>query len=122
MSLQPDAAEVMRKRLQTDLRVALKARLALDVAVLRVLIAALDNAGAVPVAPEGLAPRHEVERRQIGFPEVQSILWREYEAHRTAAEEFARLGRDEDSGRARREMAVVSHYLSVPTQRSGEHG
>ncbi len=111
---QPDAAEIVRQSLQADLRLAMKSRLTLDVAVLRVLIAAIDNAGAIAISPQSAPRQSEVERRRLGFGEVQAILLREYETRRTAASEFSRLGRVAESERASLEMAVVSRYLSLP--------
>jgi uncharacterized protein YqeY len=112
MSGETDPAEAMRSRLQADLRAAMKARAASDVAVLRRLIAAIDNAGAVPLAPKSEPLQHEVERRRLSAGDVQAILRREHEALRDAGEAFARLGRSAQSDEAAREMAVVSRYLS----------
>jgi uncharacterized protein len=112
MSRQPDTAEAMRQKLQTDLRAAIKGRQALDVAVLRGLIAAIDNAGAVPFAAKSEPPQHEVERRHLDSGDVQAILRREYEAHQAAASEFARLGRSVESEQANFATAIVSRYLS----------
>jgi uncharacterized protein len=114
ISRQPDAAEAMRQKLQTDLRAAMKGRQALDVAVLRGLIAAIDNAGAVPLAGKSEPPQHEVERRHLDSGEVQALLRREYEAHQAAVSEFARLGRGAESEQARFATAIVSRYLSSP--------
>ena len=117
VSEEPDAAEIVRQRLQADLRLAMKGRLALEVAVLRVLIAAIDNAGAVALSPTGAPRQSEVERRRLGFGDVQAILLREYETRRRAASELSRLGRVVESERASLEMAVVSRYLSTSTPR-----
>jgi hypothetical protein len=114
ISRQPDPAEAMRKKLQTDLRAAIKGRQALDVSVLRGLIAAIDNAGAVPLAAKSESPQHEVERRHLDAGEVQAVLRREYEAHQAAASEFARLGLSVESERANFATALVNRYLSSP--------
>jgi uncharacterized protein YqeY len=114
-SQEPDAAEIVRQRLQADLRLAMKGRLALEVAVLRALIAAIDNAGAVALSPNSAPRQSEVERRRLGFEDVQAILLREYETRRTAAGELSGLGRVVESERASREMVVVGRYLSLPT-------
>ena len=114
VSEEPDAAEIVRQRLQAHLRVAMKGRRALEVGVLRTLIAAIDNAGAVALPPKGTPGQSEVERRRLGFGQVQAILFREYETRRTAAMEFSRLGLVVESERANLEMAVVSRYLSLP--------
>ena|ERR1700733_13371222 len=49
----------MRQKLRGDPRAAIKGRQTLDVAVLRGLIAAVDNAGAVPLAAKSEPPQHE---------------------------------------------------------------
>ncbi len=116
ISRQPDAAEAMRQKLQTDLRSAIKRRQALDVAVLRGLIAAIDNAGAVPLAAKSEPPQHEVERRELDSGEVQALLLREYEIHQAAASEFARLGCSVECERANFATAIVRRYLSSPPQ------
>lgn len=112
MSLnQPDAAERLRQRLQADLRVALKARNALEVADLRHLIAALDNAGAAPLpAPSESGPT-EVERRRLDDDDAKAILRREHENSRNAAAELARLGRTGEAKRAEASLAVIDRYL-----------
>jgi uncharacterized protein len=109
-----DAAEAMRQRLQADLRLAMKGRVALDLAVLRLLIAAIDNAGSVPLSPESGPRQYEVERRRLSGKDVAAILWREYEVRQAASKEFARLGLSMESMQAAREMAVVGRYLSKP--------
>jgi uncharacterized protein YqeY len=113
-SEEADAAEAMRQRLQADLRLAMKGRMAFDVAVLRVLIAAIDNAGSVPLSSKSESRQHEVARRRLGPSDVQAILLREYEARQKAASELARLGRSLESKQAAREMVVVRRYLSSP--------
>ena len=119
ISGQPDAAEEMRQKLQTDLRAAIKGRQALEVSVLRGLIAAIDNAGAVPLAAKSDPPQHEVERRYLDPGEVQALLRREYDAHQAAASEFARLGRSVESEQANFATAIASRYLSSPPGLSG---
>lgn len=113
-----DAAETMRQRLQLDLRVAIKARAVGDVAVLRQLIAAIDNAGAVPLPPKSQPIQHEVERRYLEFEDIQALLRREYDLRREAAAEFGRLGRIAEAEKATSEMAVVRRYLAMPLSTS----
>jgi len=110
---EPDAAEAMRQRLQADLRLAMKDRMTFDVAVLRVLTAAIDNAGSVPLSSKSVPSRFEVERRRLGVSDVRAILLREYETRQQAASELARLGRSLESEQATREMVVVRRYLSA---------
>lgn len=112
MEVQPDAAEAMRQRLQADLRAAMKARAAVEVAVLRRLIAAIDNAGAVPPPPRSEPIRSEVPRRRLDAREVQALLRLQRQTLQAAAEELAGLGRASESERAALEAAVVSRYLA----------
>jgi uncharacterized protein len=112
---QTDAAEIMRQKLQTDLRAAMKARAVGDVAVLRQLIAAIDNAGAVPLPPSSQPIHSEVERRHLGFEDIQALLRREYDLRREAADELGRLGRIAEAETAKSEMAVVRRYLATPS-------
>jgi uncharacterized protein YqeY len=112
-----DPAEAMRQRLQADLRVAMKGRKVLELAVLRMLIAAIDNAGAVPLSPKSEPPQSEAERRRLSVDELDAILLREHEARRAAAAEFARLGLGTESVQAARELTIVERYLSFPIRR-----
>jgi len=109
-----DAAESMRQRLQSDLRAGIKARTVLDVAVLRQLIAAIDNAGAVPLPAGGQPVQSEVERRSLGFDYIQALLLREFDLRRHAADEFSRLGRTVEAETAKMEMDIVGRYLLCP--------
>jgi uncharacterized protein len=106
-----DAAEAMRQRLQSDLRCAIKTRAVRDVAVLRQLIAAIDNAGAVPLPAKAQPVQCEVERRSLGFDDIQALLEREFDLRQHAASEFSRLGRAVEAETAKFEMDVVGRYL-----------
>ncbi len=110
----PDAAEVARMRLQADLRAAIKSRDALQKAVLRCLIAAIDNAGAAPIAPRSQPVQHEVERRRLDHAEVQALLRNEHDTRLGAANEFSRLGLDAEAKGARLEATIVGRYLAAP--------
>jgi uncharacterized protein YqeY len=111
VSREPDAAETMRLRLQTDLRLAIRARARFDMSVLRVLIAAIDNAGAIDLTKSPAARQCEAERRHLSLADVHAILTNEHVARREAADVFARLGRSMESTQAIREMEFVSRYL-----------
>jgi len=107
-----NAAEAMRQRLQSDLRSAIKARAVREVSVLRQLIAAIDNAGAVPLPPKGQPVQSEVERRSLGFDDIRALLQREYDTRKHAVTEFSRLGRTVEAETAQFEMDVVGRYLA----------
>jgi uncharacterized protein len=116
-SREPDAAETMRIRLQTDLRLAIRARAGFDMSVLRALIAAIDNAGAIDLTKSPSARQCEVERRRLSPADVLAILTYEHLARREAADLFARLGRSMESKQAIREMEFVSRYLTSQSGR-----
>lgn len=116
-SSERDPAEALRQRLQTDLRLAMKSREVFEVAVLRMLIAAIDNAGAVPLSPKSEPPQFEVERRRLSLDELEAILLREREVRQAAVTEFARLGLGAQSTQAAGEVAIVDRYLSFPIRR-----
>ena len=89
----------------------MKARAGRDVAVLRQLIAAVDNAGAVPLPPKTEPVQCEVERRSLGSGDIQALLQREFDLRRRAADEFSSLGRTIEAESAKFEMEVVSRYM-----------
>lgn len=111
VSREQDAAETMRLRLQADLRLAIRARARFDMSVLRVLIAAIDNAGAIDLTKRPAARQFEAERRRLSLADVHAILTHEQVARREAADVFARLGRSMEFTQAIREMEFVSRYL-----------
>jgi uncharacterized protein YqeY len=115
-SSEPDPAEAMRQRLQADLRVAMKRRMVFEIAVLRMLIAAIDNAGSVPLSPKSEPRQFEVERRRLSLDAVDAIMQREYAVRQAAANEFAGLGLSVESMQASQEMEVVGRYLSARTR------
>lgn len=115
-----DPAEALRGRLRADLKQAMRARLAEEAAVLRLLIAAVDNAQAVEAPDLGRGyvvlefgdKAGEVPRRVLSDADVAGLIGREYELRLKAAGEFEALRRSEDAERLRREAAVVARYLS----------
>ena len=123
----PDPTDMMRTRLQVDLRRAMRARDAVETGVLRCLIAALDNAGAIMPAPAtgparfvgsehvaaGLAwGSAEATRRALSAAEVDALIEREVAARRGAAVEFERCARPVEAETARVEMAIAARYQS----------
>jgi len=106
-----DPAADLRQRLQSDLRSAMKARAGRDVAILRQLIAAIDNAGAVPLPPKTEPIQCEVERRSLGSDDIQDLLQHEFDLRRRAADEFSSLGRTVEAESAKFEMDVVARYM-----------
>ena len=109
------SAAALKERLRADLKIAMRDKRAEEVALLRKLIAALDNAEAVPT--EGYRPRAlegsrgEVARRDLYGAEVDGLLANEIAERQTAAEEFERLGRTDEAAKLRGEAALVSRYV-----------
>ena len=109
------SAAALKERLRADLKIAMRDKRAEEVALLRKLIAALDNAEAVPT--EGYRPRAlegargEVARRELESAEVDSLLANEIAERQTVAEEFERLGRTDEAAKLRGEAALVSRYV-----------
>lgn len=112
-------AETLKARIRADLTTAMKARDSAQASLLRVLLAALDNAEAVPVGTghdryEERAfgdPSVEVPRIVLSPEEVAALLEKEKVERETAATEFEGLGRPEDAMRLRQEALWVSRYL-----------
>jgi hypothetical protein len=50
---------------------------------------------------------HEIARRRLSAGDVDDLLWREHASRRSAATEYARLGKGGQSERASREMTIV---------------
>ena len=117
----PDAAEVIKARLRADLRLAMRARASLEVGVLRALIAAVDNAQAVPIG--GGHQRYvvhtfgdasaEVPRLMLDVAQVERLLEGEIANRRMAAEQFDALARPERAAELRAEAAVVARYAAL---------
>jgi uncharacterized protein len=114
------SAAALKERLRADLKVALQARATEEVRVLRTLIAALDNAEAVP--GEGVQDnsrprafgdvRGEVIRRQLDGRAVEALLSDETEARLAAAADYQRHGRTDEAERLRDEAALIARYAA----------
>ena len=102
------------ERMKADLLASMKARDAVRVATLRTMIAALDNAGAVPVEArsmpvEGMSP--DVPRRELSEDEELEILRGEAAARREALAQYEALGQTERAARLRAELQVLTAYV-----------
>ncbi len=103
---QPTTTEpqrLIRDRLKADLARALKARQTATVTTLRTLLAAIDNAEAVPLAaaPAPVNGRsHDVPRRELSAVDIQAILDQEAAECRSALSDYQRLGLSEAAAMA----------------------
>ena len=109
------SASALKKRLRADLKTTMRERKAGEVAVIRTLIAAIDNAEAVPI--DGLEERlrrredvGEVARRDLDAAALDEVLAREMETRLSAAEDYTKHGREDDAARLHDEAALIARY------------
>ncbi len=113
------AGAKMKSRLRGALTVAMKEKNTSEASLLRVLIAAIDNAEAPPARPERPSLVHhdfwdgsaEVERLFLDEDRVRAIISNEIATRQCAADEFDRLGKADRADRLRREIAIAKRYL-----------
>jgi hypothetical protein len=113
-----DAAEVMKSRLRADLRSAMLAKDPLRVRVLRALVAAIDDAQAVPPGEQhqryvvhAFGDRSaEVPRLRLAEEDVQSLLAREAAARTSAAAEMERVAQNDRAQDLSKEAAIIASY------------
>jgi uncharacterized protein YqeY len=111
------SATALKQRLRADLKAALQARAADEVRVLRTVIAALDNAEAVPGEYQALPrafgdPSAEVARLELDGGAVEALLAKEIEARLAAAADYERHGRTDEAARLRDEAGLVARYAA----------
>ena len=118
----------IRHRLKSALSEAIKRRDETAVTALRVAIAAIDNAEAVQAPPSKGSGRHfagaalgagarEAARRELTEEEVARIVATEAAELRSAAEDYARRGRDSEAERLRAQASVLDEELrTLPLQ------
>jgi uncharacterized protein YqeY len=116
-----NAATEMKQRLRIDLAMAMKQRRVTDTAIIRNLIAALDNAEAMPLPTESAslvqhdfhAGSAEVERLALSADHVQRVILDEIAAREHAAAEFDRLSQPARAAALREEIVVARRYLAA---------
>lgn len=114
-----DTAEPLRRRLNGDLLLAMKAKDPVATSALRSVLSALDNASAVPasaVAGPVFGRNGDVPRRDLSEDDCQGIISAEVDARSVAAEEYERLGRHDAAARLRAEREIIERYAG-----SSEH-
>ena len=114
-----DPATEMKTRLRADLRAAMAARRAAEVAVLRTLVAALDNAEA-PAAEQKQPPggahdfqsgSAEVRRLDLTPERIAEVITAEIHEREAAAFEMQRLCQTAEAGRLNAEADLARKYL-----------
>jgi uncharacterized protein YqeY len=114
-----NAGEAMKAQLRRDLRAAMKRRDNGEMALLRELGAALDNAEAAPLRAERPSvDRHafsdgsaEGERRVLTRGDVHALMLGEVNARVEAAAAFARLGAEARSTALYAEIRILHRYI-----------
>jgi uncharacterized protein len=114
-----DAATPMKSRLRADLLSAMRAGRKHEVALIRELVAAIDNAEAPSGhAGHAAAVRHEfghgsaeVERLVLSRAEIHALLVKEIENRERAATEFEGVGETERAKALRTAAVVAKRYV-----------
>jgi hypothetical protein len=113
------AAPAMKLRLRDDLRAAMTGRRSAEVAILRALLGAIDQAEAVAAVERGREyvslrfgdPAVEVPRRRLSAGEVEEVVRKERDELRNAADDYARLGQAEAAAARALQADLVGRYL-----------
>ena len=109
----------VREQMKADLRQAMKARQSATVATLRAVLAALDNAEAVPVpvSPRPEEPvfgqRHEVPRKLLSTDDIRQLIQKEADERRAASLKYANLGQSAEAERLQTAATLIETYLNT---------
>jgi len=113
-----DHAANLRATLRTDLKSAMLGRKPDEVAALRALIAAIDNAQAVTGEPDGRYVSNrfadgaaEVARKLMSKADLQALLDGEIAARRTAADQYRSAGHPDRADHLSHEAAIIARYI-----------
>ncbi len=114
-----DAAMAMKLRLRDDLRAAMAGKRAAEVAALRSLLGALDQAEAVAAVARAREyvslkfgdPATEVPRKRLSAADVRAVIGRERDELRGAADEYAGLGQADAAAGFALKAEILGRYL-----------
>lgn len=103
------------ERLRADLVVALRAGNTVEASMIRSLLSAVDNAGAIDatlsaVPKTGLG--HDRPRRALDDADIAAIIERERAEVSDAIDQYRQLGLTEESGRLQTQLEVIDRYRS----------
>ena len=109
----------IREQMKADLTHAMKARQTHVVEALRSVLAAIDNAEAVPITATtcvGPAPgqRNEAPRKVLSADDIRQIVQREVDERRAASRNYANLQQLDEAARLAQAADLIAAYL-------GEH-
>lgn len=109
----------LREQMKADLTRAMKARQNDTVATLRSVLAAIDNAEAVPVSETTLpsAPvmgqNNEVPRKVLSAGDIRQLVQKEIDERRTASVKYAHLGQTTEAARLQTAATLIATYLNA---------
>jgi len=114
-----DPANRLKDRLRAAMRIAMQAKRADETRLLRSLLAAIDDAQAVPMDEmrsnssrafgDGSA---EVPRLKLSDEQLQTLLTGEMAVRREAAAEMRRLGQEQRADALGAEVEMIGRYLA----------
>ncbi|MBX3014038.1 MAG: GatB/YqeY domain-containing protein [Caldilineaceae bacterium] len=109
----------LREQMKADLTRAMKARQSETVATLRSVLAAIDNAEAVPVETptQPIEPiagqRHEVPRKVLSLDDIRQMVQKELDERRAASATYAQLGQSAEAERLATAADLLAGYLNA---------
>jgi predicted N-acetyltransferase YhbS/uncharacterized protein YqeY len=106
----------LRTQMKADLRQAMKARQSATVATLRSILAAFDNAEAVPVDDKTpiipfVTQSPDVPRKVLSAADIHQILQKEIADLHAASAEYSRLGQASEAERLQNAAILLAGYL-----------
>jgi uncharacterized protein YqeY len=108
----------LRQQIKADLARAMKARENATVSALRLLLAAIDNAEALPEneTPMSVEPivgkLNEAPRKLLSENDIRQILQNERNERLSASVIYTRLGQSAEAERLRAEADLIEFYLT----------
>jgi len=113
----------LRGQLGEDLRAAMKGRDGTRAAAIRSLIAALDNASAVPLDdPQAARPSGDVPRKTLSEDDILEVLAMELTERRSAALSLEKHGCYEEVTLVRAELEIIEGYVAWACSASAATG
>lgn len=109
----------LREQMKMDLIQAMKTQERATVATLRSVLAAIDNAEAVPVreskaSVEPIAGKsNEVPRKVLSADEIRQIVQRERDERQHASVTYGQLGQKAEAARLQKAAALIATYLTA---------
>ena len=107
----------IRQQMKADLLQAMKAREHARVDTLRTVLAAIDNAEAVPVSQSTMlvepvfGKKNEVPRKILSTEDIQRILQNEVDERHAASIKYAGLGQNVEAERLQKAAELITSYI-----------